>query len=214
MVQAIGRHRVNVDSIADAPHNRLLDGKQARVLYTDPPWSDRMMSYFDTLREKQTNEGGDGNLTAESMMREVRNVIETHTDGHVFILWSTNNDLAQQMVEGSLAWMDVQYPEYRAGSGQMREYALICGATSPEYQFDLDIDGMSGTDLIRTIFTEVGVPGEFCYDPMCGQGSAAIGAVESGMRFAGNDFNRKRVNDAVDKIQAAEKRWEREQESE
>jgi len=110
MVQSIGRHRVACNSIEDAPHDDLLCGESASVLYTDPPWSNRMMSYFDTLQAKQTNEGGDGNISAERMLDELSEVISQHVDGYVFVMWSTGNTLAQERLDDSLAWMTEQYP--------------------------------------------------------------------------------------------------------
>ncbi len=210
MVQAIGRHRVACNSIEDAPHSALLEGQQAAVLYTDPPWSNRMMSYFDTLQYKQTNEGGDGNISAERMLDILADVIDNHVDGHVFVLWSIKNRMAQERLSDSLAWMDEQYPRYTDGDGTERKYVMIHGATHSRYSFNANISGMSGLDVTRTVFDAVGQPGQFAYDPMCGQGNTAVGAVEHGMRFAGNELNRKRVNDAVGRIKAAENRWSNE----
>ena len=211
MVQAIGRHRVSCESIENAPHSSLLEGRQAHVLYTDPPWSNRMMSYFDTLRSKQTNEGGDGNISAEDMLDELASIINTHVDGYVFVFWTVRNKLAHERLEPVLSWMEEQHPLYTGGDGDERKYALLCGATSPEYQFNVNVNGMNGLDVTRAIFEAVGQRGEFAYDPMCGQGNTAVGAIENGMRFAGNEFNRKRVNDTVDRIKAAQNRWENEQ---
>lgn len=208
MVQAIGRHRVACNSIEDAPHRKLLEGNKARVLYTDPPWSDRMMSFFDTLQEKQTNEGGDGNLNVERMVDELGKVIQNHVDGYVFVYWTENNNIAQNRLDEYLAWSEEQYPLYTDGDGNERKYVLYFGATSSEYQLDINVNGMNGLEMNRLIFDNVAVEDEFAYDPMCGQGNSAVGSIENGMRFAGNELNRKRVNDCVDRIKAAEKRWE------
>lgn len=197
----IGDHRVETKSIHKADFNRLLKGQQADVLWTDPPWSDRMMSYFGTLKEKQTNREGT-NINYEKMLRTLATVVRDHVDGVAIIAAAMDDDTTETIVGEELYNLQTQIAEYR-GSEEMRKYKWLLGGTEPHYSFDGNISMMSSQPLAdKSVEIAQQREGGILLDPMCGQGTAAVAALRNGMTFVGNEFNAKRANETADKIQA------------
>ena len=53
VIKTIGKHRVKHGDIMDGIDD-LMDGKQADIIYTDPPWGQGNIRYWQTLNKKMT----------------------------------------------------------------------------------------------------------------------------------------------------------------
>lgn len=205
---SVGPHKIETKSIEDVDYSSLLGGETADILYTDPPWGDRMMSFFGTMREKQTDQSGD-NISYEAMLRTLRDIIDDHVEGIVVVTVSMDDDTVQTILSPVLHNADTQITQYRGG-GELRKCKTLLAGTAPEYSFSGDISRTQGmTMATETIHhAKDAADGNLVLDPMCGQGNAAVAAIKNGCRFAGNEFNIARVNDAVDRIKTAQQKHE------
>lgn len=205
---AVGPHRVQTKSIDEVNYGQLLDGETADICYTDPPWSDRMMSFFGTMREKQAGQSGE-NITYEKMLRSLRDMIDNHVDGIVIVAASMDDDTTETILDPVLYNKTTQITQYRGG-GELRKNTMIFAGTDPTYEWTLDVSMQYGLSLCKNCIAhaaqQVTSETPVLIDPMCGQGNAAVGALEAGCTFIGNEFNVKRANDCVEKIQAVRNR--------
>lgn len=205
-----GPHRVETKSIHEADFEALLDGETADICYTNPPWNERMMSYFATMREKQAGQSAT-NITHEQMLRELRNTIADHVDGLVIVSASLDDDTTETFLDPVLYNQTTQITRYR-GSQDLRKNKMIFGGTAPEYDWDHDMSMQYGLSLCKNTIAHAAsdVPADIpvVLDPLCGSGSAAVASLEAGCRFVGNEFNIKLANDCVDKINTVRARMD------
>lgn len=206
---SVGPHRVETKSIEKVDYSELLNGRTADILYTDPPWGDRMMSYFGTMREKQTNQSGD-NITYEAMLRTLRDIIDDHVEGIVVVTVSMDDDTIETILSPVLYNKETQITQYRGG-GELRKCRTLVAGTDPEYEFEGNVAKMKGMTMATEavhIAKQPAAGTPLVLDPMCGQGNAGVAAIKNGCQFVGNEFNIARANQAVDRIKTAQERHE------
>ena len=72
-------------SIEKVDINYLLKGEKARIFYSDPPWSDGNLKYWNTMRNKMSGTKEEKVVTLEEMTLAIQNIIKNHVDGYVIL---------------------------------------------------------------------------------------------------------------------------------
>lgn len=196
----IGKHAVSCGSATDADFKTMLEGKKARVFYSDPPWSDGNLKYWSTLCKKQAGNEVQA-ITYDTLLQTVHDIIVQHVDGYVFLEIGLK---AKASVAGYLnSFLFNVIPievMYRSGS-VMLPNILFSATTKPHYEpFKEDVAGMSGYPITKLCVGSVAVPGGIAIDPFCGMGYTAQAAIDCGMTFAGNELNRARLEKTIKRL--------------
>lgn len=192
----VGPHRLNHGRIGDPGIERMLQGNKVDVLYTDPPWGDGMMRYFATMAAKHGEPAGPQMKFAELVAHLVR-IIDRHVGSYAFVemglKWTDQVADAMRPVVDRLV---VHECTYQMGEVRRRA-ALIVGSKlgAPAFTMPGGLNG--GLQMVVDILTAVRRPGGTLLDPCCGLGYSTRAAVATGMRFYGNEFDRKRLERAA-----------------
>ena len=187
MIKIIGKHKVSCNSIELVDFNSFLDGKKARVLYTDPPWGDGLMKMFATMNKKMT--GKTGNITFSRMLDSLISIIKNNVDGYVFIEMGRNfGEETLSIIEPYLYNVKLHIVVYGKGTS-----VLISGTTRSDLELDIDLNGLSGLEIINKSLRGLVKPNDIVLDPMCGLGLTAKIVKKLGCSFYGNEMNEARL---------------------
>lgn len=190
MIIEEGEHRLSCESIEDVNFNELLDGRKARILYSDPPWGDGNMKYWATIKEKATGEVTN-QISFEELLEAFHNIIKENVDGYVFI--ETGNRWKDQLkVAMDDILFNIKFNTITYNNGKNTN-VIMMGTTDPGLKIDVDLNGLSGYEILRSAIGPVSERDGIILDPCCGFGWTAKAAVEFGMIFCGNEFNSERL---------------------
>lgn len=173
-----------VGELTIARAREALEGEDAEIIYSDPPWGPGNLMYWRT--HNQETERPDWEAFIDLFCRVVS---ESVVDGgHVF-------------VEMGLRWVD-QLAGAMAAVGIQERARWTCYYGNPKLPNVLwysgpgtttDPSGMSGVAMTRCALEGVARPGALVFDPCCGKGMTARCALRLGMRFAGVELNPRRA---------------------
>lgn len=201
MIEQIKQHRVANVSIEKLNMDELMKGRKARVLYSDPPWSNGNLRYWTTIRKRHTGIS-DEPISYDELIAVLKNIITNYVDGYVFIEVSVK--LEKEVMESfSEVLYNLKAVEvlYKAGD-KLYPNLVVYGTTSPDYKYNLDIDPKNSFDvkLPSDCIKNIALLNEIVLDPCCGLGLTAQAAINNGMIFYGNEFNRKRLNETIRRL--------------
>ncbi len=197
----VGRHTVSCGSVADADLGAMLAGQKARVLYSDPPWSDGNLKFWATLCRKQSGKSVQA-ITYEDLLQRFRQVVQSHTDGYVFLEVGVKQaDMVGNLLGAFLQNIRRHRVFYRGGKTMFPN--IVFSANTPGHPaFDTDLAGMSGYAIPKLCVRKVAISGGIVLDPFCGMGYSGQAAIDSGMIFVGNELNRHRLNKTIKRLEA------------
>lgn len=193
-MEKIGLHRVDNKSIENLNLRPMLNGKKVRIFYTDPPWGEGHMKYFNTINQKETGRKSKPLLFIQ-LLEELKHMIKTYVDGYVFVEFGVKQleDIKSKIAPGlyNIKIFDVFYK----GGGKFLPCKILVAGTKPQYKFKENLNGIKcqGYNLPQRCISEVGKKGEMVLDPLCGLGNVAKATIQEDMVFIGNEFNRKRL---------------------
>src|SRR5215813_12911284 len=199
----IGPHKVTCGSLISPAVDAMLAGERVNILYSDPPWGDGNLAYWQTMNRKMT-----GAIVPQVKHSElydrILQLIARYVDGFVFVETGLRwRDYVMDRLRGAgLVNLSAHGLKYRSGSKQL-ENVLIAAGTSPAYQFNFNPSPYRGAELPRHVVASVATPGGIVFDPCCGMGYSARAAVAAGMQFRGNELNRKRLDKTIAFLTAA-----------
>jgi len=205
MIKKIGKHRIKHGDIMDGIDD-LMQGDKADFIYTDPPWGQGTLKYFQTLNKKQTG-------------KEPKDV---SWSGFMDLFFSILSNYAKDgiVIEMGTRWRDdvISHSE-KSGFIHGGVLTSLYGSKKKPLPLDLHLLSKSGSVEVNPImqrellkqwgFNVVDFMfDEFCpdagviLDPMCGMGYTAKATIKRGLAFYGNEINSKRLNQTVEKLQA------------
>jgi hypothetical protein len=182
----------------------LLNGAQADLMYSDPPWGDGNLKYWATMNRKMTGaEVQQPNLDAfltrlfDLARRFVKNtvLIEYGTAWKDYLIRMARDHGFTHVGFGTVYYGRPPRPLYlhlfqKTPSGEI----------GPE--FSRRVTGTSGYMTVSHAVEMFRVPDGILLDPCCGFGYSARAAVDYGMRFFGNELNEKRLGKTIDFLRA------------
>ena len=197
MITEIGKHRVRHGNVMDGIDD-LMGGQKADFIYSDPPWGQGNLRYWQTMNNKMTG-AEKRDVIYDDFISHYFQLIAKHAKDKCVIEYGCqwNNDVVEMATANGFTHHGSTVCYYRAGS-QMRPCDLhFLSKGSPiilTEEFKRVCTEKQDLDLVEYIFNYLGVPNEgICLDPMCGMGFTAQAAINRGMRFYGNELNAKRL---------------------
>lgn len=198
-VQVIGDHKVTNGSIESPEIDAMLAGEQVDILYSDPPWGDGNLKYWATMNKKMTGQEV-APISYDALLARIRGLVETYVRGHVFIETGLRwEDSIVEEMSGYLSGVRAYHLEYKSGSRTLTN-VLVHGTNAECAPFTIDPTGGSGYANVKRVVENVAVPGGIILDPCCGMGYTAQAAVDTGMRFRGNELNAKRLAKTIKRL--------------
>lgn len=199
MITKIGRHQVQLSDVMKGIDD-LMGGNQADFLYSDPPWGQGNLRYWQTINKRHTG-------------REKSDIDYAEFLPFYFNMAYKNiKDLA--VIEYGVGWRsDVISVCKESGFTHHGVYTSRYGSAAKLLPLDIHIISKSGNfimpdklhfaercyalrgqHLVNFIFSHLLPDGaESVLDPMCGMGYTAQATINHGLRFYGNELNEKRL---------------------
>jgi hypothetical protein len=179
----------------------MLTGERVDVLYSDPPWGDGHLAYWQTMNRKMTG-AETPQVKHDELYDRIMGLVGRYVSGYVFIetglRWKEY--VIQRFLNAGLL-MVADYPlTYRSGS-KLMENVLVCASTDMSFRREwppFNPCPYRGAELVRRVVGSVARPGGIVLDPCCGMGYTARAAVAAGMQFRGNELNQARLDKTIE----------------
>lgn len=199
----IGQHRVRHGDVYD-DLGELLQGHKTDLFYSDPPWGEGNLRYWQTMNHKM-NGADRKEVNLVSFLHRVIDVAVTYTNDDAIILF-----------EYGCRWHD----QFKAmaeehGLHHLCSTEMVYGSPArPVMSLLFDKDGshkipegyqesVYHTTGYKSLLAAMGpfVQGrKSVLDPCCGLGYTAKFAVDHGLTFYGNELNRKRLDKTIERL--------------
>lgn len=204
MITTIGDHRVQRGNVMDGI-SALMEGDVADFVYSDPPWGQGNLKYWQTMNNKMTG------------AEPVEISFEDFLPHYFSLLQAYAKDVL--LIEYGVRWRDdLIEAAGAAGFQSSGTIASIYGSKSKSYPLDIHVFSKSGTAKLVPEFVKIAgetmgfavVKAAFEYyapsegivlDPMCGMGFTAQAAIDRGMTFRGNELNEKRLAKTIARLE-------------
>jgi len=206
MITKIGKHKVQRSDVMNGI-DILMSGFQADFLYSDPPWGQGNLRYWQTINKRHTG-------------REKSDIDYAEFLPFYFNMAYKNiKDLA--VIEYGVGWRsDVISVCKESGFTHHGVYTSRYGSAAKLLPLDVHIISKSGTFKMpdKAYFTEkcyelrgqklvsfifdylLPKDAELVLDPMCGMGYTAQATVDKGLIFYGNELNEKRLEKTIARL--------------
>lgn len=208
MITSIGEHRVRhgdlMDGLAD-----LMGGKKADFIYTDPPWGQGTLKYWQTKNQKDTG-AEPQEVDHEKFLDAVFSTISELAAGPVIVEYGMKwrDEVALMGNKNGLQHRGCTMIHYKSGS-ELRPCDLHLFSHRQEDvltpAFGNEVEGLFDFKIVDLCFQHYAPKSGIVLDPMCGLGSTAKAAVKYGLTFYGNELNKKRLGETIKLLEKAEK---------
>lgn len=191
-----GKHAVsNLDLME---FGSLPDGEKADIFYCDPPWGEGMIKFFQTLNNKMNSLNEDKKTTLSDFILKLFQVAKDNSKGVIIIenglRWK---DLIKETgIRAGLHYLGTADTVYKSGSKFLPMNLHVFHKQNVPILSQDYFDSLKGTyamDTIRAACKPYHTQDGIIFDPCCGMGYVARYAVESGMRFRGNEINKTKL---------------------
>src|SRR5262249_26125837 len=134
----IGPHKVTCGSLISPAVDAMLASERVNILYSDPPWGDGNLAYWQTMNRKMT-----GAIVPQVKHSElydrILQLIARYVDGFVFVETGLRwrDYVMERLRAAGLVNLSAHGLKYMSGSKQL-ENVLIAAGTSAAYRFNFD----------------------------------------------------------------------------
>ena len=199
-MEQINGYRFENKSIELVDFDRLMDGKTANILYTDPPWNDGNIKYWATHNKKKTGVECDP-MSFKDMFGYIENIISSYIHGYVFIEVGVKQmEVVIDMLSAVIYNVKRHNVLYRSGSKWLpnRVISAVTDVKYPPFEGVLEGVKCSGLTLPDKCIRAVGEEGNIVMDPFCGLGNTLRATKLNGLSFVGNEFNTARLEKTLE----------------
>lgn len=166
------------------------------------------MKYWVTMNKKMTGQSFPV-LSYNQLLDRIFSLVRKYVKGWVFIetgpRWETM--LVDYFAKNQMKALGV-WPGLYGPANALLNMVTVFGCTHDEYVGrlkDRTTPHLRDAALPREVVRRVRVVGGVVLDPCCGMGFTAKAACHNGMRFVGNEFNRKRLQKTINFLQSTVK---------
>lgn len=201
-ITQIGSHRVQHGNLMNGI-GELMCGEKAAIFYSDPPWGQGNLNYWQTINWKMTG-APKIEIDLKAFLCKIFELAVEYSEGMIFIEYGVRwkDEVINTGREYGLRHLSVIQIKYRAGSSvypmHIHIFNKVVPCLSPLYLNE--IEGTMGMETLRKAVGPFAEPGKIILDPACGLGNTARIAMETGMHFRGNEINEARLLRTVDLI--------------
>jgi DNA modification methylase len=203
MIFKIGNHRLKHGDIMDGLDD-LMQGEQADLMYSDPPWGQGNLKYWYTMNRKQTGQ----ERIAPQFNRFIDRIFciaSQYVKGHVFLEYGLRwkDEIKKKACLSGLKDIATITMKYRSGSKFYPLHLHVFSRTGLSLPDDYiaSVTGTHGYQSVRNAIKPFARPGLSILDPCCGLGYTAQMAKDAGMVFYGNELNLKRLKKTIARLE-------------
>ena len=205
MILEIGKHKVKHSNVMLGIDD-LMAGQKADVMYSDPPWGQGNLNYWQTINKRHNPEIKTEEINLDAFINQIFTIAKKHSKGVVFIEYGMKweKQIISYGENHGLIHIGTAQPKYKAGSVFLPLHLHIFhreAVVMPDDYF-LSIQDTFGMETLRRAIEPFAVPGGIALDPCCGMGYTARIAVENGMAFRGNELNKKRLQKTINFLES------------
>lgn len=202
-ITQIGPHRVRHGDVYDSL-DELLQGEKADLFYSDPPWGEGNLRYWQTMNYKMNGvERKDVDLV--SFLHRVIDVAVTYTKDDAIIFFEYGcrwHDQFKAIAEGH-GLHHICSTEMVYGSPARPVMSLVFdkdGTHVPPVGYQESVYHTTGYKSLLAVMEPFSEGKKSILDPCCGLGYTAKFAVDHGLAFFGNELNEKRLDRTIERL--------------
>lgn len=204
MITRIGNHIVRHGDVMDEEGMaELLQSTTAEFFYSDPPWGQGNLKYWQTMNLKMTNTPPK-EVNLDAFLNRIFELAANHCHGIVWIEYGVRwreTIVAMGEMYG-LRHLGIAHVRYSSQNLPLDLHVFrhpAYEATIPSNYF-ASLEGLKGYRTLELAVTPLARPGATIIDPCCGMGYTAQIAKDTGMKFIGNELNAARLQKAINRL--------------
>lgn len=208
-ITTVGPHRVQHGSIT-AGLATLMGDDRAALCYSDPPWGQGNVTYWQTMNQKMNPGAQREQIDLDDFLGHVLGGIATYVHGVALVeygqAWADH--LIQRAATYDLRHAGTVRTLYRSGK-DLRPLDLHVFGTQGRHVTIPDgwreaVHDTHGYATLQAAFPAFAQPGQIVLDPCCGMGYTAQAAIDNGMAFRGLELNAKRLDKTIARLRRSQ----------
>tara|TARA_R100001015_G_C4618000_1_gene174402 strand:- start:657 stop:1277 length:621 start_codon:yes stop_codon:yes gene_type:complete len=204
MIEQIKNHRVKHGNLMHGIEDLMQENK-ADFIYSDPPWGQGNLRYWQTMNLKMTGQERE-DVEYSKFLSYFFDTIFLYAKDKCVIEYGCqwNDDIVKISEEVGFKHHGSTVCYYKSGS-DLRPCDLHFLSKESNIilsdEFKNVCTKKQDLDLVEYIFNYLEIPKEgICLDPMCGMGFTAQASINRGMTFYGNELNLKRLEKTKERL--------------
>lgn len=209
MIKQIGVHRVKHGDVMDGISD-LMNGETVDIIYSDPPWGQGNLRYWQTMNKKMTG-ATPKEIEYTAFIKKIFEEAKRYTNDLFFLEYGIKwrEDIKAMAKEFGFQDLHTIPLQYKSGSRLLPlDLHVFSGSANPRpltgYHI-LSITGSYGFSTLEKVLLPIVKPGMKILDPCCGMGYTAQLAVNANLQFFGNELNEKRLSKTIKRLEALQK---------
>lgn len=206
MITEIGKHRVNKGDVTNTDNIKALMGNDiADIFYSDPPWGEGNLKYWQTINNKMN---GEPPLPVDlnAFINTIFFIAKNYCKGIVFVEYGVRwrEFIINTGKSYGLNYVNIIPLLYRAGNKMLPLDLHIFSHTLDVYisdEYKKSVTNTHGLNTLRKAITPFAKRDKIILDPCCGMGYTAQIAIDNDMIFRGNEINQKRLGKTINRLQ-------------
>ena len=205
MITEIGRHRVQCQDVMMGIDN-LMRGEIADFVYSDPPWGQGNLTYWQTINKRHTGREPK-TIDYGKFLPHYFQMVAKYCRDLIVIEYGIGwrNDVIHNAEKAGFKHGGVATGFYKAGANMLPLDFHIFSKSGNYHVTQEFIDICSdnaGQAVVHKIFAMLcPKDAKIILDPMCGMGYTAQAAIDAGYAFRGNELNEKRLSKTIARLQ-------------
>lgn len=202
-IKSIGKHKVQHDDVMNGI-DKLMGSEVATVFYSDPPWGQGNISYWQTMNNKM-NGADRKEIDYNEFLNQIFGLAKKFAKNLVFIEYGIKweKDIIDLASKYGLNHIVTTNPIYRSGSRMLPLHLHVFAKKVIELPIGYveSIKDTYGMDTLRKATAPFVKAGDILLDPCCGMGYCAQIAIDNNMVFRGNELNSKRLQKTIARLE-------------
>ena len=206
LAKEINGHRVMHSDLMECDINVLLQNEKINVMYSDPPWGEGNLKYWQTINHKMTG-AEKSPVDLDSFLDKIFTIAKDNVTEYVFIEYGTK--WKQKIMDLAIKYGLVHQmivPLLYKGGGKFLPLDLHVmtkkGVSSEIFneEWVRSVTGTYGYGTLQAVLRPLKNKGMSIIDPCCGMGYTARASIDYNMRFYGNELNSARLEKTIAKL--------------
>jgi len=206
MIQEIHHHKIQCGDIMDGV-DELMGKELADFIYSDPPWGQGNLRYWQTMNLKMTNVPKK-EIVYPEFLEQLFAIISKYAKDRVVIEYGKrwHEDIVNISRQHGFVHNGSLEGFYKAGAKMLPNDFHVLSKIEP---VEITEELREKARYLKEILLVDLMFDEFCpddaqviLDPMCGMGNTAQICVNKGYQFRGNELNQKRLDKTIARLKS------------
>lgn len=203
MIKNIGKHTVKCGDVMNGIED-LMQGEKADIIYSDPPLGKGNLSYWQTINKRHTGQEPVPQ-DLDAFLKNIFNIYATYGKGILFVEYGIRwrDQIIQMGMAAGYQHLRIIPLQYRSGSKLLPLDLHVFSRTHIQItdEYVRKVSGTHGYATLEAAVTPMSNKNYTILDPCCGMGYTAQIALDTGMRFLGNELNAKRLDKTIKRLE-------------